>query len=166
MFECRSCFHKCLRGLFADALYDSRPPVLLFRHVQPNAPAGLRRPPWATKTYSTAVAAGIESGLNEDYGSRDPAIHIHKYKWETKDEQKERSLKREDLEQELRYLKDPLKLANNTIKLLRTDQNQKALELVKLGSKDVACVVSWNHLIDYEMSKGRINAALKLYNEV
>lgn len=166
MFECHTCFYKCLRGLFADVLHDTRPPLLLPRYAQPKSCSRLHRQIGASRIYSTAVAANVQHGATEDFGSRDPAIHVHKYKWETKDEQKELSLKREDLEQELRYLKDPLKLANHTVKLLRTEQHQKALELVKLGSRDVACVVSWNHLIDYEMSKGRVNAALKLYNEV
>ena len=67
---------------------------------------------------------------------------------------------------ELRWLKDPVKLADHTVKLLRDDVFLKALELVRLASKDVECTVSWNHLIDYEMSKARVTEAVKLYNEV
>ena len=66
----------------------------------------------------------------------------------------------------MRWLKDPLKLAQHTVRLLREDDVEKALEIVRLASKDVECTVSWNHLIDYEMSKARVNNALKLYNEV
>lgn len=74
--------------------------------------------------------------------------------------------KRSNLELELRWLKDPMKLADHTVKLLREDDPQKALAIVRLASKDVECTVSWNHLIDYEMSKARVANALKLYNEV
>ena len=70
------------------------------------------------------------------------------------------------LKLELRWLKDPVKLADHTVKLLRDDDLLKALELVRLASKDVECTVSWNHLIDYEMSKARVTEAVKLYNEV
>lgn len=59
-----------------------------------------------------------------------------------------------------------MKLADHTVKLLRDDDFLKALELVRLASKDLECTVSWNHLIDYEMSKARVTEAVKLYNEV
>ena len=70
------------------------------------------------------------------------------------------------LEQEIRWLNDPLKLGDNTVKLLRQDEAEKALALVRLASKDIECTVSWNHLIDYLMSKGKVADATKLYNEV
>ena len=67
---------------------------------------------------------------------------------------------------ELQFLKDPLVLAVQVRKYLREDEFEKTLALVRAASKDVQCTVSWNHLIDYEMSKGRMNAAIKTYNEV
>lgn len=70
------------------------------------------------------------------------------------------------LQLELRHLKDPLKLAEHVVNLLRHDENSKALELVRLNSKNAACTVSWNHLIDYEMHKGGASKAVSLYNEV
>ncbi|KAL9582877.1 MAG: hypothetical protein Q9212_003040, partial [Teloschistes hypoglaucus] len=74
-------------------------------------------------------------------------------------------MKRE-LQRELTFLEDPLKLAENTVKLLRKDDTEKALEIVRMASKRTSCVVSWNHIIDYHMSKGWIQPAEKLYNEV
>ena len=74
--------------------------------------------------------------------------------------------KKTQLEKELVYLKDPVKLADHTVGLLRQSNPQKALEIVRLGSKRMQCTVSWNHVIDYEMSTGRVNNAMKLYNEV
>ncbi|KAI4107401.1 MAG: hypothetical protein L6R37_001632 [Teloschistes peruensis] len=80
-------------------------------------------------------------------------------------EERKHAMKRE-LQRELTFLEDPLKLAENTIKLLRKDDTEKALEIVRLASKRTSCVVSWNHIIDYQMSKGWIQPAEKVYNEV
>ncbi len=70
------------------------------------------------------------------------------------------------MNKELRYLRDPLKLADHVRSILRNDEEPKALELARAASKDIECTVAWNHLIDYGMSKGKVNATLKLYNEV
>lgn len=67
---------------------------------------------------------------------------------------------------ELLYLGDPLKLAENTIGLLRRGDYEKAYEMVQDASKRTSCTVSWNHLIDYDMSKGRVTHAMDKYNEV
>lgn len=68
--------------------------------------------------------------------------------------------------QEAKWLKDPLRLGDHTVGLLRKDSHQRALAIVRLLSKDVACTVSWNHLIDYHMSNRKPSDAVKLYNEV
>ncbi len=70
------------------------------------------------------------------------------------------------LEKELVWLQDPLKLAENTVSLLKDNKSEKAIEIVRMASKNVSCSVSWNHLIDYEMSKGSVHKAIKIYNEV
>ena len=70
------------------------------------------------------------------------------------------------LEKEMRFLQDPVKLADNTVKLLKKDRTEKAGQLVKLASRSMACTVSWNHMIDYEMSKGRVSRAMTIYNDV
>ena len=67
---------------------------------------------------------------------------------------------------ELRHLRDPLQLADHVRDMLRNKNEKKALELVRAASKDVDCTVAWNHLMDYGMSKGMVNPALKYYNEV
>lgn len=74
--------------------------------------------------------------------------------------------KKSKLALEVRWLKDPVKLADHTVTLLREDQFEKALDIVRLASRDVVSTVSWNHLIDYEMSKARVPNAVKLYNEM
>lgn len=73
---------------------------------------------------------------------------------------------KESLEIELRWLKDMRKFGDHTLKLLQKDDFRKAYELVKLASKKFDCTVSWNHLINYEMSKGRVANAVNLFNDV
>lgn len=70
------------------------------------------------------------------------------------------------LKEELVYLRDPLKLAEHVDGLVKKDGFDKAAELVRMAGKNMPCTVSWNHLIDHEMSKGRVANAVKLYNEV
>jgi hypothetical protein len=84
---------------------------------------------------------------------------------------------RRQLEMELVYLRDPVKLADRVRSLLSSnssggsgsgdmDKAEKAANLVRLASKRYPCTVSWNHLINDQMQHGRVNAALKLFNEV
>ena len=81
---------------------------------------------------------------------------------------KQREKKTEDqvIKKQLSYLKDPLKLADHVRKTLREDDFDNTLALVRAASKNIQCVVSWNHLIDWQLSKGKMNAAIKTYNEV
>ncbi len=70
---------------------------------------------------------------------------------------------------EARYLKDPLALANRVRSLLqgsKEPQPSMAYALTRVASKRQQCTVAWNHLIDYEMSKGKVKNALKAYNDV
>ncbi|KAG9246224.1 hypothetical protein BJ878DRAFT_456661 [Calycina marina] len=66
----------------------------------------------------------------------------------------------------LQYLKDPVKLADFVRRNLRDDNFDTTLEVVRSASKSIQCIVSWNHLIDYTLSKGKMNAAIKIYNEM
>lgn len=73
---------------------------------------------------------------------------------------------KESLEIELRWLKDMRKFGDHTLNLLQKDDFRKAYELVKLASKKYDCTISWNHLINYEMGKGRVANAVNLFNDV
>ncbi|KAH8821610.1 hypothetical protein F5884DRAFT_716720 [Xylogone sp. PMI_703] len=66
----------------------------------------------------------------------------------------------------LKYLRDPLKLADFVREKLRADQFNEAQAIVRAASKEIQCTVSWNHLIDYLLSKGRMNSAIKTYHEM
>ncbi|KAI8936886.1 hypothetical protein NX059_006122 [Plenodomus lindquistii] len=67
---------------------------------------------------------------------------------------------------ELRYLQDPLELAEFVSKELRKDKVDEMLQLVIMASHSMECVVSWNHIVDYYLTKGRVNDALKVYNDM
>jgi pentatricopeptide repeat protein len=70
------------------------------------------------------------------------------------------------IKRELVWLKDPLKLAERTRQLLLNGEEQKAFELVRLGSRTMECTISWNALIDYLLTQGRVNAAWQTFNDV
>lgn len=70
------------------------------------------------------------------------------------------------IDQHLVYLKDPLKLADFIRKTLRDGDFETAQRIVRAASKDVQCIVSWNHLVNWQVTQGKLNAAIKTYNEV
>ncbi len=78
----------------------------------------------------------------------------------------ETSISDKVISKHLQYLNDPLKLSNFVRDKLRRDEFDLALTLVHAASKNNQCTVSWNHLVDWQMSKGRMNAAIKTYNDV
>ena len=73
------------------------------------------------------------------------------------------------VKKELQYLKDPLALADRVRSLLKdadAPDPAKAYSMVRIASRSLLCTVAWNHVMDFEMSKGRLSQALKAYNEV
>lgn len=69
---------------------------------------------------------------------------------------------------------DALKLAKSVLDKLRAGDHLAALEMIRLsekipaagGHKGVDSIVSWNHVMDYFMSKGLTREAFKVFNEV
>lgn len=86
------------------------------------------------------------------------------------DRKRPSSRKREVTEREtslhLRYLKDPLKLAEFVRQTLREDNYELAQSVVDEASASIECTVSWNHIMEWQLSKGKMNAAIKSYNDV
>lgn len=74
--------------------------------------------------------------------------------------------KRYAVNKHLEFLQDPVKLANDVLQTLRRDEFGEALEVVRAASKNRECVVSWNHLIGWCLSKGKVRRAVNIYNEV
>lgn len=72
-----------------------------------------------------------------------------------------------DIQQHLKWLGDPVKLADFVRRSLRDNGNFDFIqELVRAASKHDLHTVSWNHLIGWQMSKGKMNASIATYNEV
>ena len=72
-----------------------------------------------------------------------------------------------DIQKELNWLEDPLKLADHVLQKLRAGEKEKVVQLVQLAAKrGIESTVAWNHLINYEMHQRRVNSALKIYNDV
>ncbi len=188
MLDCKTCISRCIRTILSDVLRQVHQPRLqrrllpieqrsyhsahltqrnLFRQDEPQA----QNHPGAGHQTTQAT-----SEVDRPYRTPPPTpIHVQnqtispRVKPFNRPERRESAVefrKKKDLDRELIYLQDPLKLAENTIALLRNDDNEKALDLVRLASKQTPCTVSWNHVVDYEMSKGRIQKAVKTYNEV
>jgi len=70
------------------------------------------------------------------------------------------------LRTELKYLNDPFKLAQHILYVLQTGDEQKALALVRLSSRNLDNTVSWNHVVDWQMKQGKTSVAIDTYNEV
>lgn len=164
MLDCNACIRRCIRTIFGDVLQATsyRQQTHAFQ-----LPRRWRQLPQRMHSTSTAAVQSQEPLFTVPaYSSRPTAVNQY-------GEQKENAVRRgqqfnqKHLLRELPFLKDPLKLANHILGLLREDEHKKALEIIRLASsKMVPCIVSWNHLVDYEMSKGRIAGAFKIYNEV
>ncbi|KAI1331306.1 hypothetical protein F5Y16DRAFT_361145 [Xylariaceae sp. FL0255] len=70
-------------------------------------------------------------------------------------------------EKELQYMDDPFHVATRVKKALDDDDFEHAALITKKAtSSGKAVVVSWNHLIDYQLKKDSIRAALKTYNDM
>lgn len=67
---------------------------------------------------------------------------------------------------ELRHLQDPLELATFVKRELAKGKATEMLQLVRMASHSMECIVSWNHIIDHYLAKERVNDALKVYNEM
>ncbi|KAF1947822.1 pentatricopeptide repeat protein-like protein [Clathrospora elynae] len=67
---------------------------------------------------------------------------------------------------ELRHLQDPLELATFVRKELDKGKDEEMLQLVRMASHSMQCVVSWNYIIDHYLAKERVNDALKVYNDM
>ncbi|OBT83210.1 hypothetical protein VE02_09139 [Pseudogymnoascus sp. 03VT05] len=66
---------------------------------------------------------------------------------------------------DLKY-RDPLKLADDTLAKLKKNRFEEAENLVRRSSAAIDCTVGWNHLIDWQCKKGKLNSAVKSYNEM
>ncbi|KAI9655025.1 MAG: hypothetical protein M1831_004985 [Alyxoria varia] len=85
---------------------------------------------------------------------------------EDKRVQNEEQNQLKNLKSELKYLRDPLKLAQHIRHVLDHNNEEKAMALARLSSRTLANVVSWNHIINWQMQNGKTQSALHTYNEM
>lgn len=78
----------------------------------------------------------------------------------------ERSSVHNHLKRELPWLRDPLKLLERTRTLLEEGNQFKALELVRMASKENQVTICWNRIIQHLLLEKKFDEALKVYNEV
>ncbi len=171
MLTCHTCMRRCLQIIVRDlphvSIFSERTfaPSITgtisfarnFRSPAPNEKHRIRAP-----IGSFCIAQ--KDGDNSKSNSRQEWIESRG----VRPVSKRKPLLDEDRElaKQLRYLKDPLKLADYVRKTLLRDDFETAQKVVRAASKDVQCVVSWNHLVDWQLNKGSMNAAIKTYNEV
>ncbi|MCJ1401093.1 hypothetical protein MMC11_004305 [Xylographa trunciseda] len=156
MLTCYACRRSCSTAILAGASNKLSSVLIAHAALSPGQQCGRRR--WSQqRCASTEVVAAqrrfpATTAEVEDDGKKPIA--------------RKTAIPRAELEKELQHLPDPLKLADHTLYLLRKDEHIKALDIVRHASRTMPCTVSWNHIIDYDMSKGRVTPAMKTYNEM
>ncbi|KAI0851031.1 hypothetical protein F5Y00DRAFT_231528 [Daldinia vernicosa] len=145
MFTCKSCTRKAFSALInhtfrlQNTLATVRPiytPALSRRHRK--------------YTTTTAPANASQQDTYQEDARRKHAISPQEWA----------------AQKQLQYLKDPLHIQDYVRKTLARGNFDDAMLITKKASKDTAVTVSWNHLIDYLMQRGRLHAGIKLYNEM
>ena len=157
MFKCSSCVRTLTRILLGE-------PSIPLKSVLNTSRSAKGRPYDAvsshTRRYSSTTSKRQNVQVAAVQQSREAEWNPD---WRAK---KEMQIKKRNLLTELDYLRDPTLLAQNVSNRLRDDEYAQALDLVRVASSRMSCVVSWNHLIDWNMAKGRVQQALKTYLEV
>ena len=165
MLHCRVHLDPCVRSIVPTTIQcHSRSGDLRCSRLRPISRSGVS--PWLQRQYVGAAATRKREPDPAVVRAKEPSPRRRKPPGTALVRNEEGEFRKADMEQEVRYLKDPLKLADNTVRLLRENDYEKALEIVRTASKYVGCTVSWNHIIDYNLAKGKATYAIKCYNEV
>lgn len=172
MLTCPACMRRCLRSTTGDLSrisISARNATSRFGRIS------------TTRAYTSAAAKKKLSADSTSYSHKPGGKSISKSNtrqtWVEsrgirpigKENSGSTNIIDEQTAKELRYLGDPLKLADHVRKRLQVNSKEsfeEAQKLVRAASKNTQCVVSWNHLISWQLQKGSLSAALKTYNEV
>lgn len=174
MLSCHACMRRCLQTLVGNSIFLSAP----FKPSLAPYGRGVSRPfklqAYSTSSESPIAVQQIES--TKSVASKPSTISERKNRRQQWLESRGVRPKPKELQKHsdnnsarwriLKTLKDPLKLAAHVRKSLREEGFDPTLMMVRDASRDVQCTVSWNHLIDWQLSEGKMNAALKTFNEV
>jgi hypothetical protein len=151
MFNCRSCMRRHVRTLLGDPI--------LYQFGQRN----------------TIIPEYTSRAIERSYSATSQTWDRGRKPWERRPKQNKsrpsskttgKVLHPGAIRKELTYLGDPLKLADHVFHLVRQNKFDEAELLVQTASKSFPCTVSWNHLMDWQLSQGKVNVAIKTYNEV
>ena len=145
MFQCSNCTSHLLRAVLAD--------------TQSSLPLSLRSAARSTRTHCRNLASAAEAVRPSQAASENAFLDRRRRELAARQERK-------NLEKEVAYLKDPIRLAARVKGLCQQGEAEKALGLVQLAGKSGNCSVSWNHIIDHEMHNSRPKSALKIFNDV
>ncbi|KAH7077788.1 hypothetical protein BKA63DRAFT_467161 [Paraphoma chrysanthemicola] len=190
MLNCRACLWRCIQALDASAsnaqrlhrdvtpifllgqqrLFSTRHDVVRKTASRPSQPVDVERlsrshqEPWQRSAVAANQKRRERAALHEPHpqnvvetpnlarlGRRDPSMSDAD--WNNR-------------KRELRHLQDPLELATFVRQELQKGKAKEMLQLVRMASHSMQCVVSWNHIIDHHLAKERVNDALKVYNEM
>ena len=182
MLTCRACRTRCLQTLIGDCLSPLKSSIAADQSRQT-----IRRNFASVSTHKESREADSQhigtspsnyhplvAGVTHKYDGPNGQVPISRNRKQWLESRGVRPVRKSQLESKpdfviekhLSYLKDPLKLAEFVRKSLRDDDFEGAEAIVRAASKDVLCTVSWNHLIDWQLNKGKMNAAIKTFNEV
>jgi pentatricopeptide repeat protein len=182
MYNCKWCIRRCLNTFIGDinlagqtCIYPSRIPSATRKAYNTGATPNQTEDRPSKFSVSRLSDNNSQSQLSKNRSASQETLSRDEARQRWLDSRGQRPTdkvgrfvpsKTRAIQKELVYVKDPLKLAEVVRDYLRKDLFLQAEELVKAASKDVLCTVSWNHMVDYLMSNGKINSAIKIYNEV
>lgn len=171
MLTCQGCMKHCLQAIIGDSVSRSAKPRI-------TTWSSISRPLARNFTSTTS-----RSSTNRNSGSPEKKNKNKEPKvlqpWQIKMNKRlagkelkplrarsSKDITEREISLHLKYLRDPIKLAEFVRETLRNNDYDLAQKVVNEASSSIACVVSWNHLIEWQLSKGRMNAAIKCYNDV
>jgi hypothetical protein len=167
MIDCHACSWRLLRAICRDGpltpVFYLNPRNKAFRSQSYNFSTDGRQPPQAA-THKSQPRQGQKGTRQRRPDQRDElavALPNSNSRFDI-----ERSSVHNHLKRELPWLKDPLKLLERTKALLEEGNQFKALELVRMASKEGQVAICWNRIIQHLLLHKQTTEALKVYNEV
>ncbi|KAF7197612.1 Pentatricopeptide repeat-containing protein 2, mitochondrial [Pseudocercospora fuligena] len=161
MLECRACVLRSIRAIAGDA-YGSISTSILQRPLVLTPQLANRPAPRRLATAAAESNAVEQDALSSLEPVPQPTTDIIRSKRRgpiTVSNEKA-------LRKELIHLKDRVKFADHVHYILRDNKPEKALDLCRLGSREMQCTVAWNHVIAWNLENGKVKQALEIYNEM
>jgi pentatricopeptide repeat protein len=152
MFTCRACTRRALALLSEVSLPAEAARVSLPRCAPSRVPAPVRMYHADAASIRAAIAEPSEPKRDDGQDDKPKRGVTKSMEWSVK--------------KRLEYLADPYHIAIEVQKILAVDRLDEATLLVQTASKNAQVPVSWNYLIDYQMRKQRLHAAIKLFNDM